>query len=148
MTHESASEKIIGKFELVAVHALQYLLVLSVAIATVVLYLLVIGGARDFVSGVETVDDVHTGLQRVFGGVLIVLLGLELLETLRIYFAEHRIRVELILIVALIAVSRHVIQVDFAHAEGLVLLGLAAVIVSLALGYFLVRQAHVHTGGE
>ena len=121
MNHESPSERIIGKFEVVAVQALQFLLVLSVAIATIVLYVLFIGGARGFVARVDSVEDVHTGLQRVFGGVLIVLLGLELLETLRIYFTEDRIRVEVILVVALIAVSRHVIQVDFEHGEGLLL---------------------------
>jgi uncharacterized membrane protein (DUF373 family) len=45
------------------------------------------------------------------------------------------------MIVGLIAVGRHVIQVDFAHEEASQLIGLGALIVSLALGYFLVGRS-------
>jgi uncharacterized membrane protein (DUF373 family) len=80
-------------------------------------------------------------MQRAFGGVLVVVLGLELIETLKVYFHEHQVRVEVIMIVGLIAVGRHVIQIDYVHEEASQLFGLGALIVSLALGYFLVGKS-------
>jgi uncharacterized membrane protein (DUF373 family) len=45
------------------------------------------------------------------------------------------------MIVGLIAVGRHVIQVDYEHVEASQLIGLGALIVSLALGYYLVGRS-------
>jgi uncharacterized membrane protein (DUF373 family) len=82
-------------------------------------------------------------MQQSFAGVLSVVLGLELFETLKTYFTEHQIRLEVILVVAIIAVGRQVVQVDFEHTPGAVLFGLSAVILALTLGYFLVKRAQV-----
>jgi uncharacterized membrane protein (DUF373 family) len=82
-------------------------------------------------------------MQQSFAGVLIVVLGLELLETLKTYFAEHHVRLEVILVVAIIAVGRHVIQIDFEHTPGTVLLGLSSVILALTVGYFLIKRTQV-----
>lgn len=87
-------------------------------------------------------------LARVFAGVLIVLLGLELIETLKAYFVEHHVRAELILTVALIAIGRHIIKLDIEHASGLQLVGVAAIILSLALGYFVIRKSHAQSGPD
>jgi uncharacterized membrane protein (DUF373 family) len=67
------------------------------------------------------------------------MLGLELLETLKTYFQDYHIRTEVILVVAIIAVGRHIIQTDFEHTSGSVLVGMAALIVALAVSYYLVR---------
>jgi uncharacterized membrane protein (DUF373 family) len=84
----------------------------------------------------------HGLLQRGFGGVLIVLLGLELMETLKTYFSEHHIRVEVILVVAIIAVGRHIIKLDFEHVSASLLFGLSVLMIGLTTGYFLVRRSH------
>src|SRR5215467_6354411 len=70
------------------------------------------------------------------------LLGLELMETLKTYFSAHHIRVEVILVVAIIAVGRHIIKLDFEHVSASLLFGLAALTIALAAGYFLVRSSH------
>lgn len=44
--------------------------------------------------------------------VLLVLLGLELLDTFRVSFRDHRFKVEVILFVAMIAVGRHSVQLE------------------------------------
>jgi uncharacterized membrane protein (DUF373 family) len=72
-----------------------------------------------------------------------VLLGLELIETLKTYFAEHYVQIEGILIVAMIAAGRHIVQIDFDHLGGPTLVGAAALIVALAVGYFLVESTHM-----
>jgi uncharacterized membrane protein (DUF373 family) len=135
-------DDIIDKIERVTVAVLQVLVILSVVVATLALFVLFFNGLRTQLIRIEAIGDLIPMMQKSFAGILIVVLGLELLETLKTYFTEHRIRLEVILIVAIIAVSRHLIQVDFDHTPGSVLLGLSAVIVSLTLGYFLIKKAH------
>lgn len=84
----------------------------------------------------------------VFGFFLMVLIGLELLESIRIYLQENRVHVEVVFLVAIIAVSRKVIIIDYNKTAPEILFGMSAVILALALGYFLVRRAlQLHTRG-
>jgi uncharacterized membrane protein (DUF373 family) len=138
----SKSERLLRWFEIVIIAALQVLLVILIVVATITLYALFIRGLRENIGEIGTAEDLHGILQRGIGGVLIVLLGLELMETLKIYFSEHHIRVEVILVVAIIAVGRHIIKLDFEHVSASLLLGLSALITALAGGYFLVRWSN------
>jgi uncharacterized membrane protein (DUF373 family) len=141
MNFKVRAERIISGFELGAVVALQGLVILLVAAATIVLYMLAIRALRTDVAHIGTVGDLLFATQRSVAGILVVVLALELLATLTAYFREHRVRLEVILIVAIIAVSRQVILIDTDHTSAAVLLGLAAVIIALTLGYFLVKRA-------
>ena len=44
--------------------------------------------------------------------------------------------------VAMIALGRHIVQMDFEHLSGPVLLGVALLMVALATSYFVIRRAH------
>jgi uncharacterized membrane protein (DUF373 family) len=114
-----------------------------VLVATFMLYQLLLKNLFSQVARIESVDGLLPTLQQSFAGVLTVVLGLELLETLNTYFTEHHVRLEVILVVAIIAIGRHVIQIDFEHTPGTILLGISAVILALTLGYFLVKKAQV-----
>jgi uncharacterized membrane protein (DUF373 family) len=48
--------------------------------------------------------------------------------------------VQIILVVAMIAVTRHVMLVDLEHTEWTTLVGAAALILALAISYVLVRR--------
>lgn len=133
--------RLIGKFEALVIALLQLLLVVAVTAGTAQLFILFITRLPASWAAIGNADDLHAVMQRAFGGVLVVVLGLELIETLKVYFHEHQVRVEVIMTVGLIAVGRHVIQVDFEHEEASQLIGLGALIVSLALGYFLVGKS-------
>jgi uncharacterized membrane protein (DUF373 family) len=135
-------ERIFRWFEIAIVAAMQLLLVVLIVISTVALYGLLFEGIRNNIGEIGSTEDLHGVLQRGFGGILIVLLGLELMETLKTYFREHHIRVEVILVVAIIAVGRHIIKLDFEHVPGSLLFGLSALMIALAAGYFLVRGSH------
>ena len=78
---------------------------------------------------------------QVFGFFLMVLIGLELLETIKAYLREDRVHAEVVFLVAIVAVSRKVIILDYDKASIELLLGMAALIIALGLGYFLVRRA-------
>ena len=127
-------------FESIVVIAVGLVLAVAVAIAVAELYLLFFDSIRMGLSA-ETVNSLQEGLQNVFGAVLLVLLGLELIDTLKVYFLEHEVRTEVILVVAMIAVGRHIIQIDYHDTSGLELIGMAAIVVALAVSYYLVKRA-------
>lgn len=77
----------------------------------------------------------------VFGFFLMVLIGLELLETIKAYVYEDRIHAEVVFLVALVAVSRKVIILDHKEVAVEILFGMSALILALAASYFLVRRA-------
>jgi uncharacterized membrane protein (DUF373 family) len=80
-------------------------------------------------------------LTEVFSGFLLVLIGLELLDTVRAYMTEKAVHIELVLAVGLVAVTRKVMLVDMKSLDGLWLIGIGAVIVALAASYYVVTTA-------
>jgi uncharacterized membrane protein (DUF373 family) len=132
---------IIAKLENLIITTLQLLLVGAVTVATIILCFLFVRGLVLYVPHSTSVDFLHQVLNRTFGGVLIVFLGLELLETFRVYFESREIRVEAVIVVAITAVGRHIIEVDLERTSGNALLGIAALLLSLSAGYFLIKRS-------
>jgi uncharacterized membrane protein (DUF373 family) len=83
------------------------------------------------------------GLMELFSLFLVILIGLELLETVKAYLKEDIVHVEFIILVAIIAIARKVIVWDFEKYSTEELLALAAMIVGLGITYFLIKKAHV-----
>ena len=54
-----------------------------------------------------------------------MLIGLELLATIRMYAIDNKVHVELVMVVALIAVSRKIIVLDYAKTDAITILGIA-----------------------
>ena len=81
---------------------------------------------------------------QVFGFFLMVLIGLELLETIKAYLEEDRVHAEVVFLVAIVAVSRKVIILDYKELPTELLFGMSALIIALGIGYFLVRRALGH----
>jgi uncharacterized membrane protein (DUF373 family) len=82
-------------------------------------------------------------LHEVFAGFLMILIGLELMKTIVMYLDEHVIHVEVVFSVAMIAIARHAIDVDFNNVPPLEMIGIGAIIISLAVGYFYFKKAGV-----
>src|SRR4051794_9961998 len=98
MDDTSPPGRLLRGFEISIVVSTGLLLGLTVAIAVVILYVLFVNGLRNNLATiVGSVDGLQSALQNVFGSVLLVLLGLELIESLKVYFAERYIRTEAIL---------------------------------------------------
>jgi uncharacterized membrane protein (DUF373 family) len=79
-------------------------------------------------------------LLELFGLFLLVLIGIELLHSVRTYLAHRQVHLQAVLAVALIAVARKIVILDPGKTEELSLLGMAAVILALTVGYYLVRR--------
>jgi uncharacterized membrane protein (DUF373 family) len=75
----------------------------------------------------------------LFGMFLLILIGMELLDTIKTYVAVNEIHVEVVFMVAMIAIARKVIILDLRETSSLTLVGIAAIIIALAGGYRLVK---------
>ncbi|MGA7244538.1 MAG: phosphate-starvation-inducible PsiE family protein [Terracidiphilus sp.] len=88
------------------------------------------------------------GLLEIFGFFLLVLIGLELLETLKAYFKKDALHVRVVLEVGLIAVARKVIVAEPNAVPSSTLLGIAALILALAVASYIERQTNRETTHE
>ena len=82
-------------------------------------------------------------LLEIFSVFLLVLIGLELLDTITAYIKEHVVHAEIVLLAAMIAVARKAITLDLTKSEPIVALALAALVLALSAAYFLLRKAGV-----
>jgi uncharacterized membrane protein (DUF373 family) len=86
----------------------------------------------------------------VLGGFLLVLIGVELLDTIKAYFRENAIHVEIVVLLAIIAVARKVILLDPTGMSGIEfgieMMGIGVIVVGLAGGYYLIKKAGITIG--
>jgi uncharacterized membrane protein (DUF373 family) len=127
--------------ERVLVGTMIVLLVLVLVIAVIELWGLFITRTGARLGEVATSADFQELLQNAFGGILVIFVGLELLETMRAYFADHHIRVEVILFVAIIATGRHIIGLDVHGTAPMTYVGLGALMLALTTSYFLLKKS-------
>ncbi len=126
------------KFELIITHALLVMMAGVVLLATVELAWLL---GKDVLSPPLFLLGFDELLE-LFGQFLLVLIGIELVHTMNIYIEHRVIHLEAVLSVALIAaVARKIIILEPKHLPEGVLLGIAAMVFTLTLGYYLVRRS-------
>jgi uncharacterized membrane protein (DUF373 family) len=77
-----------------------------------------------------------------------VLIGIELLESLKVYITEDKIHVEVILSIALIAVARKVISLELTTYPSLTIIAISSLVMTLSAGYFLIKKAHQRAKGK
>jgi uncharacterized membrane protein (DUF373 family) len=127
------------RFEHVITYVLMALLMVVVAISTAELAWMLfrdLNWARGLLLDPEE-------LFNLFGFFLLVLIGLELLLTLKTYITETVVHVEVVLEVALIAVAQKVIILDVSRTGPLTLIALAGLVLTLAAAFWWVRAARV-----
>jgi uncharacterized membrane protein (DUF373 family) len=123
-------------FEKTIVFCLILMMMLVVLLSTIELgYMLV----TDVISPPVLMLEIDELLD-IFGFFLLILIGVELLETIRAYLQEHVVHVEVVIEVALIAIARKVIILDLKEITSNTLLGIAAIVLALSLAYFLQRR--------
>lgn len=86
----------------------------------------------------------------VLGAFLLVLIGVELLDTIKAYFHENAIHVEIVVLLAIIAIARKVILIDptglSAFEYGFELMSIGVIVVGLSAGYYLIKRAGITIG--
>ncbi|HNR57674.1 MAG: phosphate-starvation-inducible PsiE family protein [Methanothrix sp.] len=125
------------KFQTAVLISLTWMMALVVFLATAELFYII---AKEIFAPPLILLKIDELLE-IFGYFLLVLIGIELLETFRIYLEENVINVQVVLLVAIIAMARKVIILDVVALPSMTLLGIAAIVVSLSAGYYLVKKS-------
>jgi uncharacterized membrane protein (DUF373 family) len=74
-----------------------------------------------------------------FSLALIILIGLELIKVLKMFLVEEKVKPGSVIGIAVIAVCNKIITLDTKHTSGDIMLGIAAILVGLSVGYFVFR---------
>jgi uncharacterized membrane protein (DUF373 family) len=128
---------VVNRFETVINVALLVMMSLIVVVTTIDLGWTLV----EHLSSPPYVRFNDTALKEVFSDFLLVLIGLELLDTVRAYMTEKAVRIELVLAVGLVAITRKLVVIDMKDLDSLWMIGIAAVIVALAVAYYIVTTA-------
>jgi len=80
-----------------------------------------------------------TSLNELFSMFLVILIGVELLEAVKAFLQKEIIHVEIVVLVAIIAIARKVIIWDFSNVNSWETISLAAMLLSLAITYALIK---------
>ena len=80
-------------------------------------------------------------LTKIGGLFLTVLITVELFGILEVMLLESTVHVEFVVAVALIAAAREVLVVEVTSVAPMTLVGLAALILALGAGYYLIKRA-------
>ena len=128
--------KWLRSFEHTIIRSLIFMMAVIIAISTIELgYLLV----KDIVSPPVFFLEIDELLE-LFGFFLLILIGIELLETIKAYLQDQVVHSEIVLEVALIAIARKVIILDLKDYDSIIILGIAALIITIAAAYYIVRR--------
>jgi uncharacterized membrane protein (DUF373 family) len=130
-------ETLLSKIQKFTIFALAVMLAVVVTLSTLHLGMLI---AQEIWTPPRFLIRVQ-GLLEIFGSFLLVLIGVELLETLKAYLKTDVIHVRVVMEVVLIAMARKLIIEEPNAAPGLTLLGIAALSVALSIAFYFERGA-------
>lgn len=128
--------RVMKLFEKAIILVLMAMMAVVVVASTIELGRLLIS---DLLDGSLMLIDINQLLD-IFGFFLLILIGVELLETIKAYLAEHVVHVEIVTEVALIAVARKVIVLDVKDVNPEVLWGVAGLIIAIAVAFYLQKR--------
>jgi uncharacterized membrane protein (DUF373 family) len=127
----------IKSFEKIIVRVLVILMAFVLLLSTVELAWVII---KDIITPPILLLEIDELLE-IFGLFMLVLIGIELLETIaKTYMAESVDHAQIVMAVAIIAIARKVIILDVKDLSGLALVGIAAIILALSIGYYLIKK--------
>ena len=132
-------EKLLKKFEHYIIIGLLVMMILVVFIGSVELAVMLV--ERMLSPFPKWILLNISEMLEIFGFFMMILIGIELIETIKIYLVDESIHVEVICLVAIVAVTRKVIILDVDKLPPVTLLGIAAIILALTVGYFFLKKA-------
>ncbi|MDD3406801.1 MAG: phosphate-starvation-inducible PsiE family protein [Methanomicrobium sp.] len=81
------------------------------------------------------------GILAFFEFFLLILIGLELMDTIKSFIETKRIEVGIVIILAIIAISRKIIVINPDYTSEFELVGIGAIVIALTAGYYFVKKA-------
>ena len=136
---------LLKKIEKVMIRALMVMMALVLGLATLDLGWLII---KDILTPPYVILSISQLLD-IFGLFMLVLIGIELLETImKTYITQDQPHYEVVLSVAIIAIARKVIILDVKEVDSLSLIGIASIVLALTAGYFLMKRSRSYDKKE
>ena len=136
---------VIKKFQKIIILVLVVLMAVVLLLSTVELAWVIIKDAITPPILILEIDE----LLEIFGLFMLVLIGIELLDTIaKTYMAESVDHAQIVMAVAIIAIARKVIILDVKDLSGLALVGIATIILALSIGYYLIKKKDVVEKGS
>lgn len=129
-------DRIVKRSEKIVISSLMIMMLLIVLLSIFELAWILL---KDVLSPPLLILEINELLE-IFGMFLLVLIGIELLETLQVYSQSREFRAEVIILVAIIALSRKIITLDFKETSALTILALSAMMFSLMIGYYAIKK--------
>lgn len=134
---------LLKRFEKRIIQVLMVLMALVLMLATIDLGWLIVKDNMKQPVLLLSVND----LLEIFGLFMLVVIGIELLETImKTYITQDTPHYEVVLTVAIIAIARKVIILDLKEVDSLSLAGIALIIIALTAGYYLMKRGHSRGG--
>jgi len=125
------------KFERFLIQVLMIMMAFVLLLATVDLGWTIIKDISQPLYLILSVDQ----LLELFGLFMLVIIGIELLETImKTYLTQGIPHYEVVLSVAIIAIARKVIILDIKETSSLSLVGIASIILALTVGYYFMKK--------
>ncbi len=140
--------RIIRGFETVVISILIFLMMVVVGLSVLELAFMLwrqVTQAEQDTHSLYLFLNLHDLLE-VLGFFMMVLIGLELLETIKNYLTQHALHVEVVILVAMIAVARKVIILDMKEIAAESMLGIGILLISLSSSYYLIKKGMLLPG--
>jgi uncharacterized membrane protein (DUF373 family) len=134
----SKSNVYLGLFSKVIIWILVILLCLLALFTVFGLFYDLWNSLKDF----SQIDDIRVSILNFIGEILLVVIILELIDTIMVYTKEHIIRVGSVILVAITAVSRELIIFDYHGGNYLMLFGISAGIIALGVVFWVVSHLY------
>lgn len=125
------------KFEGIITRILLVLMAGVVLLATIELTWILV---QDVLTPPVVLLEIHELLE-LFGLFLLVLIGIELMHSVKTYIVRREFHLETVVTVAIIAVARKIIVLEPKELPQGTLLGIAALVLALAVAYYVVRRS-------
>jgi len=133
----ASSMILFDRFEKFVAYALMGLMAIIVLSSTLEV-------AYEIISNLLTPPGFFIGVRdlfELFGLFMMVLIGLELMTSIRMYLEDHKIHAELMMLIAITAVTRKIVIMDAKKIDPMIVFAIAAMVVALTVGHYLMRRS-------
>ena len=130
--------ELLKKLERCIIYTLIFLMGVVLAISTIELAWIII---KDIITEPVFFLEINEILD-IFGFFLIILIGIELLDTIKVFLKEKIIHAEVVLLVSIMAIARKIIIIDTKEVSDMTLIGIGVIVLALSIGYYIIKKTN------
>ncbi|MDW5562979.1 MAG: phosphate-starvation-inducible PsiE family protein [Methanomassiliicoccus sp.] len=123
---------------------IMYTAISVIAFVSILILIVTIMGVIDAIINNDLISSTKHTVLNIIGNFLLLVVCVELLDTLYAYAIKQKIHVEIVILVTLTAVSRELIVFDYNTVSSLVLVGIGVAIIALSSSYYLIRKSRTN----